>query len=543
MADTIRIRRGTTSAWNAANPVLALGEQGYDTTTKQMKVGDGSTAWNALAYLDISATNLTTGTLPDARLSAKVKSLADLATPASTQLLAMNSSGAVVDGSSVVVALGLKPLPVNSITVLGVTAAAVAPSGTSANLVIIGDQSVDSGATALTDSVFVGTQSGKIAKAGNGNVALGNLTLSQIENTSHNTTVGDASLRQLKDGSDSNSSHGYVAGTDLWLGSWNVFDGSYAGAYSRYGSYNLLRGGYAGAHSVASRTYNGTHNIGDGYQVMLECEGHRNQASGFESLFGCKGDDNLAFGDESGKVITQVSLATDLVISSVGSQTSFTVTGGPVASHSNIRVVVKDASDTNRPYWGRGSYNHTTGIVTVTEAFPITVVSSDTISLSSIPRQNIFIGLRSGSGAGVQKADAFNTICIGADTNSLQDNSIRIGNASVTRAEIIGDLHCGSINITSNWINTPGPTNGAIWRSGGHLYLTSDTSSITFLSSNNGLFTLRLYNDGRLCQQVPTSATPDDNGEVCFERTSNTTLTIKMRGSDGTVRLTALTLS
>jgi hypothetical protein len=50
MADTIRIRRGTTSAWNAANPVLALGEQGYDTTTKQYKVGDGTTAWTSLAY-------------------------------------------------------------------------------------------------------------------------------------------------------------------------------------------------------------------------------------------------------------------------------------------------------------------------------------------------------------------------------------------------------------------------------------------------------------------------------------------------------------
>jgi hypothetical protein len=100
--DTIQSRRGSSAQWSAANPILADGEIGYDSTTKQMKVGDGVTAWNALAYLDISATNLTTGTLPDARLSAKVKSLADLATPASTQLLAMNGSGAVVDGTSTV---------------------------------------------------------------------------------------------------------------------------------------------------------------------------------------------------------------------------------------------------------------------------------------------------------------------------------------------------------------------------------------------------------------------------------------------------------
>lgn len=98
--DTIQSRRGSSAQWIAANPILADGEIGYDSTTKQIKIGDGTTAWNALAYSDISATNLTTGTLPDARLSAKVKSLADLATPASTQLLAMNSSGAVVDGSA-----------------------------------------------------------------------------------------------------------------------------------------------------------------------------------------------------------------------------------------------------------------------------------------------------------------------------------------------------------------------------------------------------------------------------------------------------------
>ncbi len=98
--DTIQSRRGSSAQWSAANPILADGEIGYDSTTKQMKVGDGVTAWNALAYSDISATNLTTGTLPDARLSSKVKSLADLATPASTSLLAMNSSGAVVEDTS-----------------------------------------------------------------------------------------------------------------------------------------------------------------------------------------------------------------------------------------------------------------------------------------------------------------------------------------------------------------------------------------------------------------------------------------------------------
>lgn len=53
---TLRVRRGSSSAWSAANPVLALGELGYDTTTNQMKVGNGSTAWNSLAFLGGSIT-------------------------------------------------------------------------------------------------------------------------------------------------------------------------------------------------------------------------------------------------------------------------------------------------------------------------------------------------------------------------------------------------------------------------------------------------------------------------------------------------------
>ena len=47
----IQIRRGTTAEWAAANPViLAAGEQGYDTTLKRFKMGDGTTAFSALEW-------------------------------------------------------------------------------------------------------------------------------------------------------------------------------------------------------------------------------------------------------------------------------------------------------------------------------------------------------------------------------------------------------------------------------------------------------------------------------------------------------------
>lgn len=59
MARRIQLRRDTAVAWTAANPVLAQGEIGLDLTSKKIKIGDGVTLWNALAYWDDKETNFT----------------------------------------------------------------------------------------------------------------------------------------------------------------------------------------------------------------------------------------------------------------------------------------------------------------------------------------------------------------------------------------------------------------------------------------------------------------------------------------------------
>lgn len=50
MTTQIKLRRDTAANWVSANPVLALGEPGLETDTRQIKYGDGSTAWNSLLY-------------------------------------------------------------------------------------------------------------------------------------------------------------------------------------------------------------------------------------------------------------------------------------------------------------------------------------------------------------------------------------------------------------------------------------------------------------------------------------------------------------
>jgi microcystin-dependent protein len=48
--DTIQIRRDKAANWILSNPVLAQGEQGLETDTGKVKIGDGLTHWLALAY-------------------------------------------------------------------------------------------------------------------------------------------------------------------------------------------------------------------------------------------------------------------------------------------------------------------------------------------------------------------------------------------------------------------------------------------------------------------------------------------------------------
>ena len=54
----IQIRRGTASEWTATNPILAAGELAVESDTNKMKVGNGSTAWNSLAYATATPTQL-----------------------------------------------------------------------------------------------------------------------------------------------------------------------------------------------------------------------------------------------------------------------------------------------------------------------------------------------------------------------------------------------------------------------------------------------------------------------------------------------------
>jgi hypothetical protein len=54
----IQFRRSIATDWIAVNPILSAGEVGYETDSRKFKIGDGTTAWNSLAYATVLPSEL-----------------------------------------------------------------------------------------------------------------------------------------------------------------------------------------------------------------------------------------------------------------------------------------------------------------------------------------------------------------------------------------------------------------------------------------------------------------------------------------------------
>ncbi len=62
MATIIQKRRDTAANWTTVDPILALGEEGFETDSLKTKIGDGTTAWTSLPYTLVVADPGTDGT-------------------------------------------------------------------------------------------------------------------------------------------------------------------------------------------------------------------------------------------------------------------------------------------------------------------------------------------------------------------------------------------------------------------------------------------------------------------------------------------------
>ncbi len=157
MTAVIKKRRGTAAAWTSANPVLAAGEEGFETDTRKSKVGDGSTAWTSLLYTVSAAPATPTLAAVLAAGASAGAAITNLTNPSSAQDAATKFYvDAVAQGLSIKASCRLATaaaLP--AVTLVGSTLVAAG----------VGVLTVDGQVVALNDRVLVKDQ---VAGAQNG---------------------------------------------------------------------------------------------------------------------------------------------------------------------------------------------------------------------------------------------------------------------------------------------------------------------------------------------------------------------------------------
>lgn len=83
--DLVQFRAGPAALWVERNPTLEAGEPGLETDTRRVKIGDGSSDWNTLAYLKADVDlEVSTQEIVDAVL-------ADLEPPIDLNVLVLNA--------------------------------------------------------------------------------------------------------------------------------------------------------------------------------------------------------------------------------------------------------------------------------------------------------------------------------------------------------------------------------------------------------------------------------------------------------------------
>jgi cytoskeletal protein CcmA (bactofilin family) len=98
MSVRLQFRRGTEAEWFAADTVLGEAEIGYETDTKKIKVGNGLTSWNSLAYVNVVPSDLV-NTLNDYVLVGDVGNAGGPAKLDSNGNLLIPKSSIILEGS------------------------------------------------------------------------------------------------------------------------------------------------------------------------------------------------------------------------------------------------------------------------------------------------------------------------------------------------------------------------------------------------------------------------------------------------------------
>ena len=163
MPNTIKLRRATASQWSTANPTLNEGEVGVNLTTGQIKIGDGSTAWNTLGYV------IETVTGSQAKADAAVASATGTASTDATSKVSTHAGLTATHGVSGVIVGTSDSQTLTNKTINGI----------SNTLTVLNSQ------TTATDA---NTASAIVARDASGNFTASNITIATPTSALHAAT-------------------------------------------------------------------------------------------------------------------------------------------------------------------------------------------------------------------------------------------------------------------------------------------------------------------------------------------------------------------
>jgi len=147
----IKPRRDTSANWASANPVLQSGEIGFDTTTNQFKIGDGTTAWSSLAYVTETPSGAQTKA-DTAESDAITAAAADAASQISTHasLTATHGVTGAIVGTTDAQSLTNKTIDGNNNTLTVLNAQTTATASATASTIVLRDSSSNTAINQVT---------------------------------------------------------------------------------------------------------------------------------------------------------------------------------------------------------------------------------------------------------------------------------------------------------------------------------------------------------------------------------------------------------